>query len=66
MGLQPLYGRQSVPPEPARRLHAFQFGKIKVADGAQSLRHGELGDDLEPLGLGESGEGGPLSVNAKP
>jgi len=24
-----------------------------------------LGDDLEPLGLGEAGDGGPLSVNAE-
>jgi len=26
----------------------------------------ELGDDLEPLGLGEAGDGGALGVDAKP
>jgi len=35
--------QQSVPPETSRRLDAFQFGKVKIADSPQGLRGGALG-----------------------
>src|SRR5208283_3988865 len=34
----------SVPPESARRFHAVQFGKVKIADSPQGLRRGALGE----------------------
>ena len=46
------------------------LGELRAAlEGVRALARlnfSELGDDLEPLGLGEPGDGGALGVNAEP
>jgi hypothetical protein len=55
---------------PLRRVLGEGLGQIRAAlEGVRALaglNFSELGDDLEPLGLGEPGDGGALGVDAKP